>query len=111
MGARPAYQLDAVNAYLNSAKLPDASHFNGTSRGFPDVAAQGTSFLVINGGVTENVAGTSCACPTFSGIFALLNDLRLQAGKPTLGFVNPLFYQNPTMFHDITEGANGAGIG
>jgi hypothetical protein len=36
------------------------------------------------------VAGTSCAAPTASGIIATLNDLRLRAGKPTLGFLNPL---------------------
>ena len=70
---------------------------------------QSVNFLVINGGFTMPVAGTSCACPTFSGVLALLNDLRIAAGKPTLGFANPLFYQNPTMFNDITSGSNEAG--
>lgn len=49
------------------------------------------------------VDGTSCASPTFGGVFSLLNDLRLQSGKSTLGWVNPFFYQNPTIFNDITE--------
>jgi tripeptidyl-peptidase I len=37
-------------------------------------------------------AGTSAAAPTFSGIVSLLNDARLRAGKPQLGFLNPFFY-------------------
>jgi len=106
----PDFQKDAVTGYLqNTNGLPDASHFNATGRGFPDVSAQSTNFLVVNGGITQNVAGTSCACPTFSGVFALLNDLRLQANKTTLGWANPLFYQNPGMFTDITQGQNEAG--
>jgi tripeptidyl-peptidase-1 len=52
------------------------------------------------------VPGTSCACPTFSGIIGLLNDLRLAAGKPVLGFMNPFIYQNADAFFDITSGNN-----
>lgn len=104
-----SFQKDAVATYLKTASLPAASHFNATSRGFPDVSAQATNFDVINGGFTEPVAGTSCASPTFTGVFALLNDLRLQKGKSTLGWVNPMLYQNPSMFNDIVSGNNGAG--
>lgn len=103
------FQKDAVANYLKTASLPASSHFNASSRGFPDVSAQATGFIVINGGMEQDVAGTSCACPTFSGVLALLNDLRLQAGKSTLGWVNPFFYQNAAMFNDITSGNNGAG--
>lgn len=75
--ARPSWQDDAVNAYLASAgaagTLPDASLYNATGRGFPDVSAQGTAYTVINNGVTfPAVAGTSCASPTFGGIVAML---------------------------------------
>ena len=28
------------------------------------------------------------------------------AGKPPLGFLNPLFYANPTAFQDVTKGKN-----
>jgi len=52
------------------------------------------------------VSGTSCSSPTFAGIVALLNDIRLTAGKSTLGFLNPLFYSNPSVFTDITDGNN-----
>jgi tripeptidyl-peptidase-1 len=58
------------------------------------------------------VAGTSCASPTASGVFALLNDLRLNAGKTSLGFLNPFIYQNAASFNDITKGiGNGCGLG
>ena len=39
--------------------------------------------------MTSPVGGTACAAPTFTGIVALLNDLRLAKGMPQLGFLNP----------------------
>lgn len=36
--------------------------------------------------------GTSAAAPVVAGIIALLNDARLKAGKPTMGFINPFLY-------------------
>jgi len=42
----------------------------------------------------------------------LLNDLRLQNGQSTLGFLNPLIYAHATAFNDITTGSNtGCGFG
>ena len=40
----------------------------------------------------------------FSGIIALLNDARLKAGKPALGFLNPWLYQLKQGLTDITGG-------
>lgn len=41
-----------------------------------------------------------------AGIFGLLNDARLRAGLPTLGFVNPWLYDSGSDFIvDITAGA------
>lgn len=37
---------------------------------------------------------------------ALLNDVRLKEGKPVLGWLNPLIYQHPEVFNDITSGNN-----
>ena len=43
-------------------------------------------------------------------MLTLVNDKRLEAGQPTLGFVNPLMYQmaaaKPAAFNDITAGDN-----
>jgi len=53
------------------------------------------------------VSGTSCASPTVAGIISLLNDLRLQDGKPPLGFINPLLYsQLASSLTDIVTGSN-----
>ena len=48
---------------------------------------------MFNGNSVAYVSGTSCASPTFAGVVSLLNDLRISAGKSTLGFLNPLVYQ------------------
>ena len=36
---------------------------------------------------------------------------RFQAGKKSLGFMNPFIYQNPDAFTDITKGTNAIGRG
>ena len=56
---------------------------------------QGVNYAVWAGGHDDiGVAGTSCASPTAAGVFSLVNDKRLAAGKPTLGFMNPLLYKS-----------------
>jgi len=109
--AAPDYQTAAVNQYFSVAQnLPPATDYNRTGRAFPDVSAQSVGFDIVVGGSLEPVDGTSCAAPTFSSVVALLNDVRLQAGKSTLGFLNPLIYKlavsNPTSFNDVTQGSN-----
>jgi tripeptidyl-peptidase-1 len=109
----PAYQADAVAAYKAraDANLPDQSYWNNTGRGYPDVAALGgqkTSYCVQGSLAMVGVAGTSASCPVVSGIFARLNGLRLAAGKPALGFLNPFIYQNPQAFFDVKHGMNNA---
>jgi len=114
--ARPSYQQDAVSAYLKdpSAALPPQSFWNATGRGYPDVAALGgqkAPYCVVAHGMFTGVAGTSASSPVVAGVFALLNELRFQKGKPALGFLNPLIYQNPQAFNDVTSGKNNAGTG
>jgi len=105
--AQPSYQTKAVATYLSTAShLPSSSLYNISGAGFPDVAFQAENFLVVFRSVTVPVSGTSCASPSFAGVVSLLNDIRLQASKATLGFLNPLFYSNPSVFNDITEGNN-----
>jgi len=112
----PVWQKELVDAYVaqgSSAGLPPASYFNASGRGFPDVSAQAEGFTVVANGIPlPGVAGTSCASPTASGVFALLNDLRIGSGKTSLGFLNPFIYQNAASFNDITKGeGNGCGLG
>ncbi|KAJ3718019.1 peptidase S8/S53 domain-containing protein [Lentinula guzmanii] len=110
--ARPAYQDAAVAAFFDN--FPNgtfAGLFNPNGRAFPDVAAQADNFQVIIGGETGLIGGTSAASPTFAGFVALLNDARLKAGLPSLGFLNPLFYSTAISgFNDITSG-NAPGCG
>ena len=106
--ATPAWQASAVAKYLRSEHLPNRSLFNATGRGFPDIAAQATSFMVVANLIPEPVDGTSCASPTAAGVLGLLNDLRLRNGKPPLGFLNPFLYSKAAgAFNDITTGMNG----
>lgn len=105
--ARPKYQDAAVTAYMKSGvQLPDSSRYNHTGAGFPDVSAQAENFVIVYGGGSTGVSGTSCSSPTFSGIVALANDARLAAGKSTLGYLNPLIYKNGDAFQDVTSGNN-----
>merc|ERR1712166_152412 len=106
--ATPSWQKDATAAYIKTNPA-DSKVYNATGRGFPDISAQATNFCVTPFGC--GIAGTSCASPTAAGIFGLLNDLRLQNGKATLGFLNPFLYQNAGAFFDVTQGSSTGGCG
>merc|ERR1712050_458645 len=108
---QPAYQTEAVATYLanKSANFPPQNLWNATGRGYPDLAALGgqkNSYCVATGGGFEGVAGTSASCPVAAGIFAKVNGVRLAAGKPAMGFLNPFIYKNPDAFFDVTSGIN-----
>jgi subtilase family serine protease len=97
---RPAYQRDVPGI--------------GSTRGVPDVAADGdpvTGIAVITsnagGGYTiSGHAGTSASAPLWAGIIALAD----QYARRHLGFVNPAIYQiarsshYDRAFHDVTAG-------
>ncbi|KAI0090980.1 tripeptidyl peptidase A [Irpex rosettiformis] len=108
---RPEFQNPAVPNFLK--KLPKgtfAGLFNPNGRAFPDVSAQADNFKIFFQGTPGLIGGTSASAPTFAGFVALLNDARIKAGLPTLGFLNPLIYAigatHPTAFNDITTGNN-----
>ncbi len=81
----PDYQKAAVQAYLNSGVAPDPSFYNGSGRAYPDVAALAVNYEIVAHGVVIGVSGTSCSTPTWAGVVAALNDVRLTAGKGPLG--------------------------
>ncbi|KAG6888473.1 hypothetical protein C0995_008046 [Termitomyces sp. Mi166 len=104
--AQPSYQSSAVATFLSSLGTTFSGLYNATGRAYPDVSAQANNFRVIIGGTVNSVGGTSASSPTVAAIFSLLNDVRLAANKPSLGFVNPLIYSHPSAFNDIVSGSN-----
>ena len=115
---QPSWQADAVNGYLNSCQtLPDSQKYNAAGRGYPDIAALGGQTnpycVAVKGGSFGGVAGTSASCPVVAGIFSLLNDLRLKAGKSPLGYINPALYSTlSSCFYDVDDGSdNGCKLG
>ncbi|KAL8005324.1 putative peptidase S53, activation domain, Sedolisin domain, peptidase S8/S53 domain superfamily [Plasmopara halstedii] len=111
--ALPEYQRTAVERYLKSRDIPTApGFFNASGRAYPDVAALGANFLIYLKGRLASVSGTSASTPVLGAMVTLWNDLRLNAGKSPLGFLNPLFYYlaetHPDAFNDIIIGNNAA---
>lgn len=115
---RAWYQDSAVNNYLTNHLAPDtkarfAAYANFEGRGFPDVSAHslGPDYLFYALGSPSYSGGTSAAAPVVAGLIGLLNDARLRAGKPVMGFINPWLYslgdrgQNSSGIVDITAGA------
>lgn len=104
---RPSYQDDAVQGYLSQLGSTNAGLFNTSGRGFPDVSAQANNFITRIAGVFQPVGGTRASTPAFASVIALLNEQRLNAGLPPLGFINPLLYsEGASALNDITIGSN-----
>ncbi|KAL4787094.1 peptidase S8/S53 domain-containing protein [Aspergillus varians] len=105
--ARPSYQDAAVGSYLSKLGGKQAQYFNGSGRAFPDVAAQSRNFAVVDKGRVGMFDGTSCSSPVFAGVVALLNDARLAAGLPVMGFLNPWLYKDGLRgLNDIVDGGS-----
>jgi len=114
--ARPSWQNDAVNKYIQTATLPAQALWNASGRGYPDVSAifgLNIPYCIVADQKFLGVAGTSASSPVAASIFGLLNDIRLKKGSPTFGLANPWIYQtaaaHPEAFNDITTGKNNAG--
>jgi tripeptidyl-peptidase-1 len=106
----PKYQKAAVEHYIDTVPIPygaDRYNNSGMVRAFPDVSANGAKYVVaLDGGYKYHLYGTSASSPTFGSILTLINEVRLDAGKSPLGFVNPALYAHPNMLNDIVTGGN-----
>merc|ERR1712190_528664 len=112
----PSYQSSAVKTYLAKNPKTGSNTYATNGRGSPDVSLLGEQFEVYTSGPFGGleklaVGGTSASTPSWGAIISLLNEECLSAsgGSKTLGFVNPLFYQNADSFNDITKGSNAIG--
>lgn len=104
---RPAYQVDAVAGYLKQLGNASTSSVNTTGRAYPDVSAQGSQFIVDVNGQPLSFNSTSASSATFAAMVALLNDRLLDAGKPPLGFLNPLLYSKDLpALNDVVSGSS-----
>ncbi|KAK3281733.1 hypothetical protein CYMTET_10498 [Cymbomonas tetramitiformis] len=107
---RPKWQEDVVTYYLTKPEnLPTKdTTYKSTGRGYPDVSLLGAHFPVYINGNMFDISGTSGSAPLFAAMIVLINDARMQLGKPPLGFLNQLLYlmsaSNPDVFYDVVEG-------
>jgi tripeptidyl-peptidase-1 len=106
---RPAWQDEVVKPFLarmvreNDTRL---ALFNHSGRAMPDISAIGSGFQIVMGGENGAVLGTSASTPVVAAMVALINDARMRAGKPSLGWLNPLLYSAKVkkVLRDVTEG-------
>jgi subtilase family serine protease len=116
---QPAYQAPDVPKYL-ATTLNLASGYteplSTRQRVSPDVAMDadpytgylfGETFTIAGNPINDHgcnpisateeyceaaIGGTSVASPLFAGVMAVMNQKRMAAGQPLVGFANPLFY-------------------
>jgi tripeptidyl-peptidase-1 len=100
----PSYQSTQVAAYEKQIGTMKG-YYSQTGRMFPDLAAQGSLYVIVANGETETVSGTSCSAPLTASILAMVNDKRAKAGKGTIGWGNPSLYSYGVL-HDITSGGS-----
>ena len=104
--ALPDYQSNFQSPY-NKRSMPDVAFNADQNTGeqiwtsYPD----GTPHWL-------TIGGTSMAAPQWAGFIALVNQARANAGKSSIGFVNPVLYamsasDKAKSLHDITQGNNG----
>lgn len=96
---------------LPTSKKP-VGGYNLAGRGYPDISAEGTNYVVFIGGVPYLVSGTSASAPVVASMLSLVNAARLANGKTSIGWINPtLYYYFQSFTKDITIGKNNCIVG
>lgn len=104
----------AVPAWQQTINPTSIANGNKTGRGVPDVAGNAdpqTGYQVQVDGSSATIGGTSAVAPLWAALIARFN----QALSSSIGFINPLLYQNyqqftqTAAFHDIVDGNNDTG--
>jgi hypothetical protein len=114
--SQPSYQSgNPVRSYDNGNKCGNPTGF---CRQVPDIsldANPNTGYVITCTSVASHcprgvpwfpVGGTSAGAPLMAAITADANTYSLLHGGDRMGFANPLLYNDPTLFSDITQGAN-----
>jgi len=104
------WQSAMVATYIKGApQMPPTGSFPPLGRATPDVSALGEDYHVYVGVQNGYLSGTSASAPAFAALISLLNEARLQAKMPAMGFLNPFVYKNADAFHDVVKGTNAIG--
>ena len=107
-------KFDLPTWQKNIGVPPSANPDKRIGRGVPDIAGDAdpkSGYQIRVDGQDVVIGGTSAVAPLWSALIALLNQKR---DGQSLGFLNPILYQNYQMllqdnaFNDITQGNNGA---
>jgi tripeptidyl-peptidase-1 len=98
----------------SSVMCPAFNSSGALMRGYPDVSALAVRIPFFDMDARQLTGGTSASTPIFASYVVMMNDLRLQAGQPKLGFILPLLYmlgdQHPDVYNDVTVGYHGHSI-
>lgn len=102
----PEFQLSNVRSYVRDLHGEFDGLYNKVGRAYPDISAQGLYFAYFWNGTEGVISGTSASTPLLSGIISLVNDARIAAGQPPLGWLNPWLYtEGYKGLTDITSGS------
>jgi tripeptidyl-peptidase-1 len=112
--AQPDWQSSAVSSYLSCADClteEKKTRFDPSMRAYPDISAQSVDYVIAYEQEFYTVSGTSASSPTVAGLFSLINYARLNAGKSSLGFLNPSIYalydeDQSYYYNDVVNGYN-----
>ncbi|PWN29291.1 subtilisin-like protein [Jaminaea rosea] len=106
----PSWQADALKKALSASNAlydkATSGQFNSAGRAYPDVVTNGIDFPIVLNNAAYLQAGTSMSAPVFGAVVAVLNDALLNAGKATVGWMNPMLYANPGAFNDVKVGGS-----
>lgn len=106
----PSWQAKDTAAYIKGLNGTHDGWYNASGRGIPDLTLVGSRFLLGGEGkFAFTTKGTSASTPVWASIITLINDKRLRAGKPVLGFLNPVLYSDKVRaaLTDVTAGSIG----
>lgn len=106
--AKPWWQVTPATGQYRKRLVPDVAAHASRLPGFP-VVLQTKKGSKVTTQYSWN-SGNSAATPVVAVQVAVAAARQDQAGKPSLGMVNPLLYAayaaDPAVFHDITQGNN-----
>lgn len=109
---RPRWQDQEVTKYISKVLQGSNGNdnkeglYNASGRAIPDIAAVGSEFPIVWGGILAFASGTSASTPVVASMIALVNDARLRKGRPPLGWLNRKLYSSglQDVFQDVVDG-------